>query len=175
MTINVNPLDSRSIEAAIKQIEEYEKSFDAKCKLLLDRLVNEVGAKVVKENLGGEGDSDKNITVRPETIESTPGSIVVELRARGRHIAFIEFGAGITFNGEVGSAAYPRAKELGFTIGSYSDFAGTGYSQGQFEYWWYNGKRSYGTESTAPVYKAAEAMRQEVARIAIEVFGKEGS
>lgn len=175
MTINVNPLSYNSIQEAIRQITEYQNSLEYKCKVFLNRLAD-IGVNVIGSTYMGEGDSGP----KPDTSREWGSGKTAELvlNVSGENLIFIEFGAGITFNGPVGSAAYPRAEELGFTIGSYSDSVGNGYSQGQFEYWYYQGAdgarhRSYGTEAKHPVYNAAQAMRDAIVQTAIEVF-KEG-
>lgn len=82
---------------------------------------------------------------------------------------FIEFGAGIHYNGAAGSSPHPKGEEFGYTIGSY------GQGKGKNESWVYyadSGEwvRSYGTEATMPMYKASVEIIQNIRKIAKEVF-----
>lgn len=179
MVIEINPLSTKSIEAAIKQIEDYRNSLIDKCHELLERLVNEVGLPVVAVNVNkAKGDSNKEYTPIEEWDISDPNVEAIKLSIRGEQLVFIEFGAGRYYNGGpsiVGDSPHPKGMENGFWIGSWKaqpDYPRK-YSNGQFD-WWITpgGEISHGTESTAPVYKAAQEMKAEVVRIATEVFSK---
>lgn len=176
MVIEVNPLSTKSIEAAIKKIREYQNSLEGKCRLFVERL-SEIGVDVIESTYKGKGDSGPQPKTDSQWVEGKTAELV--LRVTGENLIFIEFGAGVHFNGPVGHAAYPLARELGFTIGSYSELGGNGKSLGQYDSWYYydaSGQRheSQGTEATSPVYNAATEMRNAIIQTAIEVFGKGG-
>lgn len=177
MVIEINPLSTKSIEAAIKQIEDYRNSLEGKCQELIQRLA-EIGVEVIETNITSAqtDDSSKTHKIDKDT-NNTKGHAELVLKVKGEDLVFIEFGAGVHFNGPVGTAVSPVGEELGFTIGSYSDYGPGGKSFGQFDMWYYRGpdgeeKYTHGTEGTAPVYNASLEMRRKIIEIAEEVFGK---
>jgi len=182
MVVEINPLSSKSVEAAIKKIERYQEDLQDKCYELISRLVDDVGLPVIKARVDkakGDSDKDYNYIVVDDWDNPDPNVKAIELKVSGDQFIFIEFGAGIHFNGPVGSSSSPVGEQLGYTIGSYSRRGGNGLSYGQYDKWRYIDSsgvehESYGTEGTAPVYSAAQAMRNDIARIAGEVFGKGG-
>ena len=79
-----------------------------------------------------------------------------EMTATGEDLLFIEFGAGVHFNGNPHGSPHPKGKELGYTIGDYGKGLGTR------QWWkWEDGGWHYseGTEAVMPVLKAAEKIR----------------
>lgn len=87
----------------------------------------------------------------------------------GKEILFIEFGAGVHYNGDVGSSQHPKGPENGFLIGTY----GMGY--GSRQVWGYYAESgelvlTRGTEATMPMYKASQEMIDKVVKIAKEAF-----
>ena len=85
-------------------------------------------------------------------------------------ILFLEFGAGIHYNGPAGSSPHPKGTEFGYTIGSYGE------GHGKQDSWVYQAPtgewvRSHGTEATMPVYNASLEIIRQIETIAREVFG----
>lgn len=104
-------------------------------------------------------------------IELTAGStyVVGKLVVEGRDLLFIEFGAGIHYNGSVGTSPNQKGAERGYTIGSY------GQGKGSQDSWTYQAPtgewiRSYGTEATMPVYSASQEIRSKIKETAKRVF-----
>lgn len=160
---------TKSIDRAIKELEDYKKSLRAKNQLFVERL-SMLGLTVASMKVRqAKGDDDKD--VQYEAKFNSSGSIVsAELILNGKDAVFIEFGAGIHYNGSVGTSPHPKGNELGYTIGSY------GKGKGANDYWYYTdsngvGKRSMGTEATMPLYSASLEIIRQVASIAREVFG----
>lgn len=166
-TISIE-LSEESIEQAIREIEAYKKSLAYKTAQFIERLTN-AGIAVIEQNMYTEGDSstEHNTYVRINSFgEYSEATVVLQ----GRDIAFIEFGAGVHYNGEVGSSPHPKGQELKLTIGSY------GKGHGAEDFWWYvdeSGAPQYsqGTRASMPMYKAGVEMRNRVIGIAKEVFG----
>lgn len=74
---------------------------------------------VVRENISSStGDSDKNYNTYIQ-VNSYQGYSEAKLIVEGRELLFIEFGAGIHYNGSAGSSPHPKGNEFGYTIGSY--------------------------------------------------------
>lgn len=167
-TLNID-LSVKSLDDAIRYLENYELNFNAKLKRFLERL-GDIGIHEIDSRMAGiTGDSDLEhyayikVNQYGEYAEAT-------LVLQGKDIAFIEFGAGIHYNGSVGSAAYDWAAQHGYTIGSY------GKGQGAKDYWFYEDESgvsnmSQGTQAAKPLYSAEQKIKEQVRSIAKEVFG----
>lgn len=166
-TIKMN-LSAGSIQNAVKELERYKQSLISKNDLFVQRLA-EVGIPVINANIAAaQGDSDKshNTYIKLNSFGSYSRA---ELVVESSSILYIEFGAGAHYNTPAGTSPHPKGQELGYTIGSY------GKGHGAEDYWYYQAEtgesvRSYGTESTMPVYKASIEIRQKIRQIAKEVF-----
>ena len=90
MKIKVNPFDKASIDAAIKQVQEYKKDFLAKEKIFIKRLA-EIGVSVASTGFAlADYDGENDVIVRLEW----NGNKAVVI-AEGETVGFIEFGTGI--------------------------------------------------------------------------------
>ena len=90
MKIRVNPFDKASINAAIKQVQQYKKDFLAKENLFVKRL-GEIGVSVATTGFSvADYDGNNDVTVRLEW----NGNRAVVI-AEGEAVGFIEFGTGI--------------------------------------------------------------------------------
>lgn len=162
-------LSRDSVQRAIKELEEYKQSIIDKNALFVQRLA-EIGIPVIDQNISAaSGDSDKshNTYIKVNSYQDYSQATLV---TEGRDLFFIEFGSGIHYNGAAGSSPHPKGTELGYTIGSY------GKGLGKNDYWYYQADtgesvKSYGTESTMPVYKASVDIQNRIVDIAKEVFG----
>lgn len=172
MNIDVE-LSVKSIESAIKQIEEYERRLNAKTHELVKRL-SEIGINTINVTMmsvapvdRGEYETD---IVWNEQGNGIEGALVF---LKGDKILFIEFSSGITF----GTSSFPSLPNnpsygSGMGMGTYPD--GKGHWNDP-EGWWYRGKwgepeHSYGVRAYAPMYHAAVDMRNQINAIANEVF-----
>lgn len=162
-------LSSKSIQNALKEIEAYKKQFIDRNELFVRRLA-ELGIPVIDQNIAAaHGDSDKNHNTYIK-INSFGSYSEAKLVVEGKSILFIEFGAGIRYNGSAGASPHPKGEEFGYTIGSY------GKGKGKNDFWFYyadtgEAVMSHGTEATMPVYRASQEIIQNIRRIAREVFG----
>lgn len=178
--MNISLNNEKSIKEAIKELKEYRQTVERKSEIFVTRLM-ELGIPIVDSTIARtEGDSDLYHVTRIEIKsfgEYTEARLIVE----GEDIAFIEFGAGVHYNGEgsprksqKGSVAggeykITGGKEIGYTIGSY------GHGQGKKDGWVYiadDGGRvfSQGTKASMPIYHATMEIINNIARIAKEVF-----
>ena len=164
-------LDTKSITKAIKEIERYKKSLDTKAEKLRVRIAELVkekaqsgfdGSVVSVNKYTGDGlTSDIEVSWEDEDEKSV---LVV---ARGDEVAFIEFGAGVHFNGT--GSPHPEGERLGLTIGSYGE------GKGNRDFWVYKNEEdkkvyTYGTQSTMPLYRALCDVADDIVEIAREVF-----
>ena len=162
-------LSQKSIQNAIKEIEAYKRQFIDRNELFVRRLA-ELGIPVIDQNIAAShGDSDKNHNTYIK-INSFGSYSEAKLVVEGKDLLFIEFGAGIHYNGSSGTSPHPKGEEFGYTIGSY------GKGQGQNDFWFYyadtgEAVMSHGTKAAMPVYRASQEIIQNIRRIAKEVFG----
>lgn len=90
MKITINPLDKKSIDEAIKQLEQYKKDFLAKEELFVKRLA-EIGVSVASTGFAladYDGINDVQVTM-------TQSGTTATITAFGEAVGFIEFGTGI--------------------------------------------------------------------------------
>lgn len=162
-------LSEKSIRNAINEIESYKMEFIERNEVFVRRLA-ELGIPVIDQNIAvAQGDSDKNHNTYIK-INSFGSYSEAKLVVEGKSILFIEFGAGIRYNGSSGTSPHPKGEEFGYTIGSY------GKGQGSKDFWFYyadtgESVMSHGTEATMPVFRASQEIIQNIRRIAREVFG----
>lgn len=164
-------LSTASISEAVKKLREEKEEIKLKTSLFVQRLA-EVGLQTVNTTPLGEGDSNPYINSyvwMSYDGKKTTATLVIA----GEDVAFIEFGAGVYYNGSTGSSPDPRGQELNppMVIGSY------GMGQGQYESWRYYDKTlgryrsSHGTKAAMPMYKAEQEIMRKFRAVAQEVFG----
>lgn len=175
-TININLFDSKSIQNAIKQIDQYRDDLPRKCQEICRRL-SEEGVRVADAAINSVP-IGKTITLTTDINPSKMGCQAI-MKMTGRETRTedgrtfytalaIEFGAGIRYN----PTANPKAKEFGMGVGTFPDQTHAFDPNG----WYYldsNGewKHSYGIQASMPMYKASVEMRQKIDSIVKEVFG----
>lgn len=161
-------LSTKSIDKAIKEIKAYKDEVRLKTVQLVRALAGR-GLTVVDSNKFTEGDSDASNTNAYVEVEERGTTAVAHLYLAGEDVAFIEFGAGVYYNGSVGSSPNPFGQKLGLTIGSY----GKGY--GKENSWYYRDANnilrvSFGTKAAMPLAKADEAIRDQFFDVARAIF-----
>lgn len=157
-------LNTRSIDAAIKTLQEYQQSLDRKRDELCRRLA-QMGA--VSVSLGYSRavySGEKDITVSVEPIEN--GYAIL---AEGESVLFVEFGAGVTYG-----YGHPQAGELGMGPGTYPEGKGHWDSPNG---WWLpkesGGGHTYGNPPSLTMYQTARDLQDAVLRVAKEVFASD--
>lgn len=173
-TIKAN-LSTESLSNLLKELKAYEK----RIKENEWELANKVG-EFAREDAQKGFDSAIAYVGEQGSMERASGISVNYTKARGgigKVIAtgdeapFVEFGAGVHFNGSVGTSPHPVGGKLGMTIGSYRPN-----SLGRFDSWKLpkrmGGERTYGTPTQAPMWNAARVTTQKIPSIAKEVFSK---
>lgn len=176
--INVQ-LNSASIDAAIRELQEYSKWVQRKADELRKRvaeLISNQAQTVFQSSVAESGFAvidgspvdetrfgEVTVTVRPESDNTT---VII---ASGKDAVFMEFGAGVYYNGSVGSSPNPWGTDLGFTIGSY------GLGNGKKEVWGYPGEDgkihlTHGAPASMPLYRAVVSVANDIEQIAREVF-----
>lgn len=168
-------LSSKGIQSIINQLQDYKKDLYCKTELLCQRLA-EAGMTVAQSAVG-ESPLGKTITLRIDMEPSKAGCKAM-LIASGQTksndygtvntLLLVEFGAGVFYN----PSDNPKAGEMGYGIGTFPGqihaFEDGWYYWGEDEKWHY----THGIKATMPMYNASVTVRQQVAEIAREVFGK---
>lgn len=175
-TIKIDLFDSKSLQSAIKQIQQYRDDLPRKCDLFVRRLT-ESGMRVAETAIA-ESPQGKTITlttdIRPEkagckAILMATGKTVTSSDGRSFSLLLaVEFGAGIKYN----ATANPKASEFGMGVGTFPDQTHAFDPNG----WYYLGDdgewhHSYGVKATMPFYKAMLEIRKNVDKAVKEVFG----
>lgn len=176
-TIKINLFDGgKSLQEAIRQIEQYRDELPRKAQQLCQRLAEE-GVKVADVAINSVP-IGRTITLTTDINPSKMGCKAM-LKMTGREtrtedgrifytVLAIEFSAGIRY----ANTASPMAKDFGMGVGT---FPGQTHAENP-EGWYYldnNGewKHSYGIQASMPMYKASVEMRQKLDSIVKEVFG----
>ena len=156
-------VSSKSIRSGVNELKSYRDSLDAKT----DKLLGELAYIGVKEasirftTAMYDGVNDSSVTLEP----IKDGYCI---KAEGRAVAFIEFGAGVYHNpGE----PYPNPRPTGIVgIGEY----GKGY--GKRDAWGFRDESgelviTHGNPAAMPMWYASEEMRNAILKTFKEVFG----
>ena len=156
-------LSIESIENAITELKAFRDSLDRKKDKLLEELAK-IGVKEASVRFTTamyDGVNDSSVTL--ETIAD--GYCI---KAEGKAVAFIEFGAGVYHKpGE----PYPNPRPSGIVgIGEY------GKGHGKRQAWGYKDDSgelviTHGNPAAMPMWYASEEMRSKILKIAREVFG----
>jgi len=146
-------------EVADALVDELDDRYNGDIESEVDFVINKDGSKTYKS-------IKPNVSVSKES--STDKTLV---RASGKDVMFIEFGAGVYFNGSVGSSPnkYYAKKFPQYTIGSY----GKGY--GKYEYWGYYDKNgdlvlTHGTKASKPIYHGVRRIRKQIEPIVTDIW-----
>ena len=156
-------LSTASIDNAIKELTAFRDSLDEKKDKLLEDLAN-IGVKEASIRFTTamyDGVNDSSVT-----LETTSDGYCI--KAEGKAVAFIEFGAGVYHNpGE----PYPNPRPSGIVgIGEY------GKGHGKRQAWGFKDESgelviTHGNPAAMPMWYASEEMRSKILKIAKEVFG----
>ena len=177
-TIKVS-LSEASIQEAIRQLQQYKSWLVQKTEQLVKELAN-VGIPVIDENMakasytydenGIRSGSNTEHRTYVEMSGSQSGTATAKLIVEGKELLFIEFGAGVYYNGEAGGSPHPKGTVNGMIIGSYGEGHGV-----QKVWGYYDDSGSlvltYGVEAQMPVYKAEMEIIQKYVEVARRVFG----
>lgn len=161
MKIKINPYDPKSIDKAIKQLQEYKKDFLAKEQIFIKRLA-EIGVSVASTGFAVadyDGVKDVQVTMSQSGAKAT-------VTAFGETVGFIEFGTGVKFPEWDSSGMQYTPPEHG-TYGK-----GRGASP---KGWWFTASpgasmHTYGNPPAEAMLTARNTMIEQVVQIAREVW-----
>jgi len=168
-------MSPKSLQRTIDSLRQYKASVERKTELLRKR-VAEVLKELVETGFNGniyndiihQGMRAPNVDVILNN-EREGVSVVI---ADGEEAVFAEFGAGVYYNGPVGSFPHPNRPAGIVAIGTY----GKGYGSRQI--WGYYDSETgelrltHGTPASMPMYHAVQEIAKRLPEIAREVFRK---
>lgn len=161
MTVTVNVT---GIDETVSRLRQYQERVKQKKNELCNRLAS-LGAtnvSILFSRAFYTGDNDFTVTVE----ESNGGYVIA---VSGQSVAFVEFGAGITYG-----SGHPMAAQFGAGPGTYPGQKHAFDPKG-----WYlpkekraadGTKHTYGNPPAMPMYNTVQELKQEMARVAREVF-----
>lgn len=170
MVIKITGHSAESLQKAARQVEAYRDQLIDNNAAFLSTLLS-VGVREgynYNNNVADDYDPPDFERVDPLMSGGSSPKMSATLSLVGEDAAFVEFGAGVHYNGNPGGSPHPLGAELGFTIGSY------GMHQGLNDYWFYKEdgewKKSHGTPAEMPLFRAGQAMRNNLMKVAREAF-----
>ena len=175
--IKINLFDGgKSLQEAIRQIEQYRDELPRKAQQLCQRLAQE-GVKVADVAINSVP-IGRTITLTTDINPSKMGCRAMlkmtgrETRTEDGRVFYtalaIEFSAGVRY----ANTASPRASDFGMGTGTFPNAK----HSWQMEGWYYlgddgNWHHSFGVQASRPLYSAGMEMRQKIDSIVKEVFG----
>ena len=161
-TLNIS-LSTQSIDAAITQLREYSAWVERKTREINSYLAM-LALKTAEQRFGSAMyDGDNDVSLRAEPI-SNGWAIIAE----GQAVCFIEFGAGVYYNGK---EPYPEPRPSGVVgIGEYGQGNG---KRNRWVFYAHDGTKvfTHGNPAAMPMFYAKEEVLAEFAAIARRVFG----
>ena len=164
-TIKVNALDPKSIDAAIKKLEEYQKGIDEKMGQLV-RLLTNLGLEKARDLVPIDtGVAQASIIGYVDEAEG------VGIIRAGGYCKYIEFGTGV--KGQ--NSKHPSPEYLAIMRWAYNSGATIFTTKDGREGWYYPAddgtwKFTEGMPSRPFMYETAQYLRKEANRLAKEVF-----
>lgn len=175
MNIHIDAFDSKSVDRAIKQLQDYQKKLDEKAQEVAKRLA-EIGYNTARVIIGEHSYSGE--TLSSLTVSKKDDKTYV-VSAGSKALLFFEFGAGLNGGG------HPVASEFGMGPGTYPGQTHAFDPNG----WWFptddqnlivrtdkNGQgwgHSYGNPPYMPMYNAEQEIKANIERIVKEVFSSD--
>lgn len=166
-------LTEKSIDNAIKEVYRYKLHLSEKLMELQDRVGDKL-AQLAQQGFNhgtAEETTDGGSIPANVTLSVSKDGDTTIVYAEGDDAVWCEFGAGVYYNGSVGSSPHPKGAELGFAIGTYGQGKGARkawcfYKDGELHW-------THGVPASMPMYKACESVIDDIANIAREVFASD--
>lgn len=162
MKLVINPYDKKSIDAAIKQLKQYEKDFKQKETEFVRRLV-EIGVTVATAGFATADYDGVNDVLIADTQNGSRAAVI----AYGETVGFIEFGTGVR-NPEWDSAGMEYTPPAHGTYGK---------GLGKNPHGWYfkqsdgaSARHTYGNPPAEAMLTARDRMIESVVQVAKEVW-----
>lgn len=167
MQITINGASAKSLRQAANKVRQYKNKVIRNNKEFLKDLavVGMDEAMFRLQNVAEDYTPPSFTTNDPHVYgDGKNGPMSTTLRLKGDQATFVEFGAGVHYNGNPLGSPHPWGVELGFTIGGY------GMHQGLNDGWSYNGHYTHGTPAAMPLFYASSEMKQNARVLAMINF-----
>ena len=159
------PLSPKGIKDLSDYLDNYRKEIvERSQKLLMELWKFGERESEIRFDMAENGSTNTTHEYELSAIHFDGKDVTMDITVNGKDIFFIEYGAGVFYNGHLGESAHQSEKfrnaHPDFKIGKYG-IDGDGeneYSLGAKDYWYYNGQMTHGTKATMPVYGAVSAM-----------------
>ena len=162
MKIIIDPFDKKSITAAIKALERYEKEFRKKEAEFIRRLT-EIGVSVAETGFSLADYDGENDVLVAETQNGPRAAII----AYGKTVGFIEFGTGVKFREyDSSDTEFTPPPHGSYGKGKGANPRGWFYSAHEGAH----GRHTYGNQPAEAMLTARDVMVERVVRVAKEVF-----
>ncbi len=162
MKITIDPFDKRSITAAIKKLEQYEKEFRAKEAEFIRRL-KDIGVSVAETGFSLADYDGINDVLIAETQNGPRAAII----AYGEAVGFIEFGTGVKFREyDSSSSEFTPPTHGTYGKGKGANPKGWYFSQGEGA----AGRHTFGNPPAEVMLTARDVMVERVIQVAREVW-----
>lgn len=161
-------LSEAGLDHAIRELNAYTGWFRIKCRELRKRVAERIawnaqeGFRTARGNDIIIGNWPVNNNVDVVAVHEDTMSVVF---AEGEEAVFIEFGAGVYYNGNPGDSPHPWGVEHGYVIGGYGKHKGTRNAWNIAK-----GVVTRGTPADMPMYRGAEEAIRVLDEIVWEVF-----
>lgn len=168
-------LSISSIENAIKELEAYKSRIQKAAQIFCEELAlfgcqemnQAISVAQAETDAGGGGVNDAFATWYKK--EETGDSVVFIIEMAGDGVLFVEFGAGVHFNGNLHGSPHPQGAKLGYTIGDYRPG-----SRGQFDGWMSPLGYTHGQKAACAIPAAMATMRERLISAAQEAWKQVG-
>lgn len=167
MQITINGHSEKSLRKAAKKVRAYQNKLLANNKEFVKDLavVGLDEASKYLDVIAEDYAKPSFSTLQPHVYNGDKkGTMSTTIRLQGEQAVFVEFGAGVYYNGNPHGSPHPWGVELGFTIGDY------GMHQGLKKAWVHDGHLYKGTPAAMPLFHASEAIKQNARVLAMVDF-----
>lgn len=173
-TIHIDLLDTDSVKSAVAELREVKSDWQKKANEAAKEVCTEI-AMQIQANLEYIAFTDEFKNTKTHEIiqkkepmgvwDLTETKNGCKVSIRGKDIVFVEFGAGVYYNGNGSGNPLGEAVSFSTEIGSY------GKGQGLNKYWFVaHNLISCGTPAYMPIYRAILAVKPEIPTIVRKVF-----
>lgn len=171
-SIHIDPLSEKSLDKAIRELQQYRLWVFTKRRELQQKLSDELEKQLNERfNSAWYDDLTEGGTRAPIfVVKISQGNLKSVAMVVGEEAVFVEFGAGVYHNGSAGSYPHPMAEEAGAAaIGT------LGKGKGSRKVWGFYDEKGQlrltrGTAAQMPALQAAMWLKDNVERIAKTVF-----
>ena len=182
MNINITLGEKNAFKEGSKSLREYAKQLERDANLMTETIAMKLQLQAesnfrqaVYDMIIPEGGGEAVGTTPKVKVHIKRNREFTVVIAEGEEAIFVEFGAGVYYNGGVGSSPHPRGNDLGYTIGSYPTESKKGFNQGTLPVWGFKNedgelKLTHGTKAQMPMYNAMKTIVSEIDSIARVVF-----